>query len=381
MTRYVKKRWVVKTGLVLCLVGALSTTYPQIINSGNVTLWAGAFPTDLRADKFENDAQAYLFTEHRNLTLSEDVIVNAVDPGLYDDDADLGQFTISAGTVVNVYLLRSDPVGNGPRDYSGSITFSNERIIGVIARGRRLRLTDRILGVSGTQYSQSDTLRGYELDTQDVEQFKILPDRRTLEFYARTTNVVDELRIVTVNEASGGEPCPVQTINFGNVRLWSGSPPSDLRADQFEDDDWAYLFIEHLNLILPADMVVNAISPGLYDQDADLGSFTIPAGTKVDVYLLHSDPVGNGPRDYSGSITFSNEIIGVIARGRRLRLSDPVLGAPGVLYSQSDNYRGYELDTQPTEWFEIQSDRRTVIFSCRTTNVVDELRIVTRSCP
>jgi hypothetical protein len=67
----------------------------------------------------------------------------------------------------------------------------------------------------------------------------------------------------------------------------------------------------------------------------------------------------------------------VIARGRRLRLSDPRLGVSGVQYAQSDNYRGYELDTQPVEEFEILSDGKTLRFYCRTTDVVDELRIIT----
>ncbi|MFN7015707.1 MAG: PEP-CTERM sorting domain-containing protein [Fimbriimonadales bacterium] len=88
-------------------------------------------------------------------------------------------------------------------------------------------------------------------------------------------------------------------------------------------------------------------------------------------------PYGNGPVDYYGSITFNFQILGVIARGRRLRLTDPILGNPGTLYSQSDNYRGYELDTQDVEQFSLSNDMHTLNFYCRTTNAVDELRIVT----
>jgi len=169
-----------------------------------------------------------------------------------------------------------------------------------------------------------------------------------------------------------------QVVNFGNVQLWGQlTAPFDLRADKFEDDNWAYLFTEHVGLTLSQDEIVNAVAPGLYDADADLGTFTIPAGTVVNVYLLHSDPIGDGPRDYFGSITFPGQILGVIARGRRLRFSDPRLGVSGVQYTQSDNYRGYELDTQPVEEFEILSDRKTLRFYCRTTTVVDELRIIT----
>lgn len=61
-------------------------------------------------------------------------------------------------------------------------------------------MTDDDLGVSGTQYSQSDNYRGLELDTQPFEQFTLSPDMKTLSFQFRTTNVLDEVRIITVVE-------------------------------------------------------------------------------------------------------------------------------------------------------------------------------------
>ncbi|GBC92291.1 hypothetical protein HRbin15_00756 [bacterium HR15] len=175
-----------------------------------------------------------------------------------------------------------------------------------------------------------------------------------------------------------------QTINFGNVQLWSGTFPTDLREGGVQNDAHAWLFTEHVNLTLSQDETVNAVSPGVYDAESDLGSYLIPQGTKVNVYLLHSDPMGepSQPRIYQGSITFPFPILGVIAKGRRLRLSDPQLGVPGTLYSQSDNYRGYELGDwsgRPggPERFEIGTDGRTLVFFAGTTNVVDELRILT----
>lgn len=168
------------------------------------------------------------------------------------------------------------------------------------------------------------------------------------------------------------------TINHGNVQLWTGTFPTDLRADRFEYDNYAWLFVERPQpLTLTDDIIVNANSPNIYDDGNDLGEHIIPRGTTVFVFLLHSDPVGGGPRDYYGSITFHFRILGVIATGRRLRLTDPDLGNPGTQYAQSDNYRGYELDTQDVEQFSLSNDMYTLDFYCRTTNVVDELRIVT----
>ncbi len=203
MMRRTLQQWFARVGLALGLASWLALAHAQTINYGNVQIWTGTFPSDLREGGFQDDNYAWLFTERLNLTLSQDEIVNAVAPGVYDEDDDLGSFTIPSGTVVNVYLLHSDPVDEPrePRVYQGSITFPF-RILGVIARGRRLRLTDPRLGNPGTQYAQSDTYRGYELGDWHgrdwgPERFRISPDGYTLEFACGTTNVVDELRIVT----------------------------------------------------------------------------------------------------------------------------------------------------------------------------------------
>jgi hypothetical protein len=122
---------------------------------------------------------------------------------------------------------------------------------------------------------------------------------------------------------------------------------------------------------------LDANAPGVYDEERDLGTYPLPVDTPVFVYLLHSDTINDADISFTGSVTFPFEIIGVIVRGRRLRLSDDDLGVPGVQYSQSDNYRGLELDTQDEERFEISSDMRTLTFWFRTTNVLDEMRIIT----
>jgi hypothetical protein len=221
MIRRTLQQWTARFGPALVLASWLALAHTQTINYGNVQIWTGAFPSDLREGGFQDDNYAWLFTEHLNLPLSQGETVNAVNPGVYDADGDLGSFTILQGTVVNVYLLHSDPIGepNQPRVYQGSITFPFQ-ILGVIARGRRLRLTDPRLGVSGTQYAQSDNYRGYELGDWSgrdwgPERFRISDDRYTLEFACGTTNVVDELRILTAVP----EPASLLVLSAGVAGL------------------------------------------------------------------------------------------------------------------------------------------------------------------
>lgn len=163
----------------------------------------------------------------------------------------------------------------------------------------------------------------------------------------------------------------------GDVEIWTGTFPADLRDNQFTSNTHVRLLTEHINLVVPGDVTIDVVSSGLYDDESDLGTFTLSQNTLVNVYLLHSDTINDADISFTGSITFPFDIIGVIVRGRRLRFSDNELGVSGVQYSQSDNYRGLELDTQNEEKFNISSDMRTLTFWFRTTNVLDEIRIIT----
>lgn len=117
-------------GLVfLTLVGAFAQT-----GSGDVEIWTGTFPTNLRDNQFTSNTHVRLLTEHLNHTVPNDInLLDAVAPGLYDEESDLGTFTLPANSVVNVYLLHSDTVNDQDVSFTGSVTFPF-RIIGVIVR-------------------------------------------------------------------------------------------------------------------------------------------------------------------------------------------------------------------------------------------------------
>jgi len=158
--------------------------------------------------------------------------------------------------------------------------------------------------------------------------------------------------------------------------------PSSVLDDATESNTLAIVFAEKSNHRLAANLNVDAVLPGLYDAAGDLSANVISAGTWVNSYFLHSDPVGNTSKTYEGSFTFDEKILGVIATRGHLNDSDPILGNPGTTYppgSPLHNAREYELSTG--ERFSISADMKTISFRAVTSTEMDQLRVVTESVP
>ncbi len=142
-----------------------------------------------------------------------------------------------------------------------------------------------------------------------------------------------------------------------------------------------YAFDERQGVTLGAAIAIDGASPGTYTR-FPLGSATIPAGTRVDSHLIHGDVTRTRfTRHRTGSVTFADEILGVIASTTRLAASDTELGAPGTVYAgMSSTWRGLETveNNNPlADKYTISSDRKTVSFDINTT-IMDEMRVVTR---
>jgi hypothetical protein len=166
----------------------------------------------------------------------------------------------------------------------------------------------------------------------------------------------------------------------GNVQLVA--PPVTVRRDKFESNQFIRVFQEREAQELRSGVRGDACVPGLYDRNAGLVPHWIAAGTVVNSYLIHQDTTKNaGVITMTGSLTFSEDILGVIVRKHRLRLSDPLLRAQGTLYPQGKKvWRGLEL--RPLhDWFTISNDMRTISFSIRTNRALDQIRVITAATP
>jgi hypothetical protein len=158
-------------------------------------------------------------------------------------------------------------------------------------------------------------------------------------------------------------------------------PPS-LREGRSESDSLR-VFRERLDATLAGGVPVDFAAIGTYDQPADLPSprRVILAGTRVNSYLLHSDPPGQNAlvrQHRAATVGFTSDVLGVQVLSATLNESQAdQLRAPGTQYT--NNASGLELATSGLGDFARLVNRRTVAISFKTSSAVDEIRVITKA--
>jgi hypothetical protein len=153
--------------------------------------------------------------------------------------------------------------------------------------------------------------------------------------------------------------------------------PPDARVNSvLESNTVAPLFVEMTGRTLTAALTVDFNTPGTFNSTPVGALPAIAAGTTVDSYYFVTDPVGadlSNPRNFAGSITFDEPVLGVIVLDPEFASSNAALGHPGTLYSPSGV--GFELGAP--DQFTLSADRRTIAFSLQSSTAADDMRIIT----
>ncbi len=160
------------------------------------------------------------------------------------------------------------------------------------------------------------------------------------------------------------------------------APPTTLNLEgqggALESDDHAFVFREQTRTLLN-EVTVDAALPGTYDAPID-GQLAV--GRDVDCFLLHADKVGTDSGQdtiYTGSITFSSDILGVAAAAGTLQNAGIVFGLEDVAYPSGEP--ALEFDRGDT--ITLSDDRRTLSYHLTVESDyvwayhrLDELRIL-----
>lgn len=160
----------------------------------------------------------------------------------------------------------------------------------------------------------------------------------------------------------------------GSIQQIMPEPP-DLTLNVLESDQDIRVFDESQNFTLGDDLYVNHLvtGGGTFYSEAFLSDGYIPQGTGVNSHLVHFDPT-EGKR-LSGSITFSERIIGVIiSNGDNELENSDFLGASNF---SDENSRGLGLGWWWHDNFTISDDLKELTVSLYASTVMDEVRVIT----
>jgi hypothetical protein len=134
--------------------------------------------------------------------------------------------------------------------------------------------------------------------------------------------------------------------------------------------------------VLPGDVFVNAFGVGTHDFSAP-PYLLVPAGTRVQSYLVHFDPIGGSFATLTGAVFFDpgETIIGVQTHTPLLYTTDGPLGDPLATYPDVFiEFRAFE--TLPgTDTVTLPPGMGSASFTMFAELGVDEARILTFAVP
>jgi len=174
------------------------------------------------------------------------------------------------------------------------------------------------------------------------------------------------------------------TGTTGAVRVIA--TPSNLRLGFTENNVRIRAFSEQLDRTLTSDLPVDISVPSSVPDapSINLSPGVIPAGTRVESWLLHFDPIGipGSPLTLQGSISFDTPVLGIEVLSASLDGTDMILGAAGSEYSFNETLRGLELAVgmagiDTFDGIQLSSDRKTILTILSTQNSFDQVRIIT----
>jgi hypothetical protein len=148
---------------------------------------------------------------------------------------------------------------------------------------------------------------------------------------------------------------------FGNADLVLRSPaPASVEDGQLASEEEGSVFLERRGVALPVD-VQGGLCHRWQDGPTDYESVTVPAGTRVDSYLVHYEPLRADlhRKKFRAGLGFDWPVLAVLSTAKQLQQTDAVLGSPTTRYPatrQDKPGRGAKLESPNAVncWFSTQ---------------------------
>lgn len=177
--------------------------------------------------------------------------------------------------------------------------------------------------------------------------------------------------------AVGLRAMPVQAdyvSRFGDIEIAEEAPTS-VEISAWESSTNVRVFQENASFTLTNRVRADFSRSGTtYDDRKDYTPVFLESETTVDSYLIHVDPVREQSFRYSGSITFEQEILGIIVSWKGLRDSSRTLGSEETSYRPRPGH-GLEIGRDKITWSE---DGKTLHISGHARPKMDQIRVLTK---
>lgn len=141
---------------------------------------------------------------------------------------------------------------------------------------------------------------------------------------------------------------------------------ADFRGNRTESSD-IRIYQEQADFLLPAS--VSTDMNGSMESDSGLS-----AGTKVESFFFHFDPLGRDRTVATGSVTFADQIIGIMINGETIFLGDPILANGAILPNTGAASRGLEANG---DTLSVGDDGRTLNVTLTSSASFDQFRVLT----
>lgn len=146
--------------------------------------------------------------------------------------------------------------------------------------------------------------------------------------------------------------------------------------NETEDDTTMLIFQEQHDLTLDSALGYDVqLADGAAQPSVAQGE--VPAGTKVNVYFVHFDPVGRASKHFAASIVFSNTVLGVAFRMKTLDAGDEIVGRDDVTYPRPGSASERGLEYPGADKLTFEADRRTLSIDLSTSTSSDQMRVIT----
>jgi hypothetical protein len=174
-------------------------------------------------------------------------------------------------------------------------------------------------------------------------------------------------------------PAAADLTSYTTSTVQQLSLPASLNVNQTQSNTYIRIFEEQQGVALTTALAVDTLgAAGTYDSATDLVAGSVDAGTLVNSYLIHVDPIDypGGLRAYSGSITFGDPIRGLIITRSGLEATDYSLGGASdtTYWWTGGNVANRGLEWGGQDLFTISGN--TLTLNLKAAEAIDNIRVI-----